>query len=446
MRVRYIIFLLVGSALFWTCQNLEDSNLSRRTFINLYEGPYDITAHDIEIISDGYVVVGDMSISSEGSSSDSIVTVVFKTDKRGNQIGDFYYFMGGSGKSIVRHPDGGYVIVGDSIKKDLSPQNVADGLIASARILVLDENFMEVFRATNSGTEDSIRTDYYGGSVTIDENGNIIVLGTYVEGIGTQTGVPERPFIKSLTKNIDNSLSQNWQQEYDLIDRNYRNSISVHASNNSIIWASGIARDVGDVTVSYVSIPFVEQNSVFINSSTIGASDIQLFLPNDIQPATSSAFGYGVVGSYSEPNATDGSKSNMFFLRVNSGGTIVEGSERYFDAILSADNSALTDNTLSSIKDEGLAITSTSDGGYVLCGTMETIPEKGNGARDILLVKVNSIGDPIWNKTIGGTGDEVPCSIKETSDGGLLICGTNTLGSASSVFIIKTDKNGELKN
>lgn len=447
MRVFVIIFCILTSFLLWTCQNIEDASPSKRnTFIHLYEGAYDITANDMIAVADGYVVVGEMSVPPTGSAVDSIVTVVIKADINGNQVGDIYIFQGGSGKSIAQHPNGGYIIVGDRIKKDLNPANVADGIISSARILVLDNNFVEQFSITKSGPEDSIKTDFYGGSVTIDPSGEVIVLGTYVKGgSGNQTGVPERPFLLGFTKS-GNTLTLDWEQDYDLIDRNYKNSKSVHVNtNNNIIWASGIARIQGDVTFSYVSIPVVEPNSVFTNNSTLGEINDQLFSPSDIQPAHSSSFGYGVVGSYSEPTATDGSKSNMFFLKVDALGNIIHGSERFFDAVLSSENVSI-DSTLSEIIDEGLAITSTSDGGFVLAGSMLTIPTKGNGARDIFLVKLNAFGDPVWNTTIGGSGDEVVSSILESADGGLLICGTNNLAEASTVFLIKTDKNGELKN
>lgn len=448
MRVFFTTTCIVGSFLLWTCQNIEDATpSSRNTFIRLHEAPYDLEASALEIVADGYIIMGNMSVPPQGSAVDSLVTVVFRTDKNGNRIGDFNYYFGGTGKSIKQLPGGGYIIVGDSIKRDLNPPNVANGIVASARVLVLPEDFYpsRVFTISDESANE-IKTDFYGGSVTIDaEDGEIIILGTYVEGIGTQINIPEKPFIISLTQNPDNSLSQNWIQTYDLIDRNYKNSKAVHTRDNKIIWASGIARIINDVTSSYVSIPVVESNSTFINNSTIGETADQLFIPKDIQPATSAAFGYGVVGSYSEPNANDGSKSNMFFLRVDASGNIIDGSARFYDAILSAGNVSI-DSTLSEIVDEGEAITSTSDGGFVLAGSMETIPAKGNGQRDIFLVKVDAFGNTVWNKTIGGGGDEVVSTIKETSDGGLLICGTNTNGNASVVFLIKTDKNGELKN
>lgn len=61
-------------------------------------------------------------------------------------------------------------------------------------------------------------------------------------------------------------------------------------------------------------------------------------------------------------------------------------------------------------------------------------------------MKVDPNGNLIWKKIIGGTGGETVATIHETEDRGLLICGTNTVNGIPSIFLIKTDQNGELKN
>jgi hypothetical protein len=451
MRFSTTILLFFISLLLWTCQNLEDATPAKRaTFFRLYEPPYDLTTTDFIATTTGYVVLGNMSVPPVEPAVDSIVTVVFEVDKSGNRISDFKYYYGGTGKSIKQHPDGGYIIVGDSIKRDLNPAFVANAIVSSARILVINDALdlqPDFIRVISDESGNDSKTDFSGISVTINDLDEVVVLGTYVDfDDQTTTEEPERPFLINLTKNTLNELSINWIQQYPLVERDYKNARSIHTDGSKIIWASSISQENLQSTISYVSIPFVESNSQFLNASSIGENSEQLFIVNDIQPAKFNGFGYGIIGTYSEPAATDGSKSNIFFMRVDPNGTLIEGSDRYFDAILSANNTPLDDNTLSEIVDEGLAIAATTDGGFVLACSYETIPVKGFGERDIFLIKVNAIGDMMWNKIIGGTGDEVVTAIKETDDGGLILLGTNTLGQASSAFLIKTDRNGELKN
>ena len=122
------------------------------------------------------------------------------------------------------------------------------------------------------------------------------------------------------------------------------------------------------------------------------------------------------------------------------------GSDRYFDGELLAANNQSVGATESSSDDSGDAVIATRDGGFILGGSMNTTPNRGNGGTDILLIKVDGQGNVVWNKIYGGTGDETVSSIRETADGGLLVCGSNNLSGLSSVFIMKTDMNGELKD
>jgi hypothetical protein len=451
MRFLYILLIVFISLLTWTCQNIEDASpTKRKTFFRLYEPPYNLTATDFEITNDGYVILGNMSVPPAGSAVDSIVTVVFRVDKSGNRLSEFTYYLGGIGESIKRHPDGGYIIVGESIKRNLNPDFVANGIKSSARILVIDDNF--VLKTTliekDPAVNPEIPMDIYATGLTIHpDTKDILVLGTFIPGVQNQLTEPERPVLINYSySGNDFSLTETWRQEYDLVERNYKNTRSVHFVDNTIIWASSIARTVVDVTFSYITIPYVQENSQFLNSSSLGETTEQLFEVNDIQPAKFNGFGYGIIGTYSE--TTDRKKANILFMRVAPNGNLIEGSERYFDAVLSEDNTSLTDPTQSTedLEDEGLALAATTDGGFVLAGSMTTVPIKGNGGKDIYLIKVNAIGDVVWSKTFGGAGDEVVTRIKEGEDGTLVILGTTTIGGASSAFLIKTDRNGELKN
>jgi len=50
---------------------------------------------------------------------------------------------------------------------------------------------------------------------------------------------------------------------------------------------------------------------------------------------------------------------------------------------------------------------------------------------DVILIKVNSLGNVVWSKRYGGPREERDFSVKQTSDGGYTI--------------IKTDSNGNLQ-
>jgi len=85
------------------------------------------------------------------------------------------------------------------------------------------------------------------------------------------------------------------------------------------------------------------------------------------------------------------------------------------------------------------SVEQTNDGGYILVGYNNS----GNG--DINLVKTDGSGNETWSKTFGGLGTEQGFSVKQTNDGGYIITGeTNSFGNGSyDMYLIKTDSNGD---
>lgn len=428
-----------------TCQNLDSADPSpRSTFVKFFEGPYSMTAAALEKVPGGFVIMANMT--SLTPDSVLIQTVLIETDQHGVRAGDYHKFNNVIGKSFKPFISGelanGFIIVGDSVKIDPNVDQAANVSISSLAALILNSSYQETRRHYITDKQPlspnhPVKDDYFGGSVNLTGNGEAIILGTFKKGIVNQQNSPEEQLLFGLSQSQDSS----WFKTYPLLSNTYANAKSIHHSNGNIIWATAIADVQGDFTSSYLAIPFVQAQSVPINFSQAGETSTQLFLPSDIQPASSPAFGYGVVGTYSQ--VTDGSKGNIFFLRVDADGTIIPGSDRYFDGIGSF-NTPTQDKNNSEIIDEGKVLTATSDGGFVLVGTMTTNPIKGNGGKDLFLIKLNAVGDLQWIKTLGGPGDEVPAGVTEATNGDIIVCGTNTQGTYSSVFLMRTDRNGDL--
>lgn len=416
-----------------TCTNIEDAEIAERTtFIKVFNGLRGIEAAAAEPTPDGYIVLGNMIIA-----RDSVVTVVFKTDKQGNLTTPLRYYQGGSGNAIKALPNNnGYLVVGEKIKTDPNATPTDNIDIISARMLHINndlDSLKTIYLSDN--TSNAVKTDYRGVTLTVTPNDKVIVLGTYQ----TSLTEPERPYLMQYSADLQ---TVEWDEQFASINRSYRNARSVHYTNGNIIWASSVAQEQQNFDFSYLSVPSVQEGSVFTNYSLLGETTSQSLRANDIQPAKPVLFGYGIAGTRAN---TNGSSANIFFARTDVYGNIQPTSVKYFDVILSKSGSDVTE-TNSEIQDYGTAITGTSDGAFVLAGHFTTNPTAGNGLNDIVLIKVDINGNLRWMKTIGGTGSETVSTICETHDMGLLICGTNVVGDVPSVFIIKTDKNGELMN
>ncbi|MGR3177185.1 MAG: hypothetical protein ACUZ8E_03905 [Candidatus Anammoxibacter sp.] len=86
----------------------------------------------------------------------------------------------------------------------------------------------------------------------------------------------------------------------------------------------------------------------------------------------------------------------------------------------------------------------TSDGGYIVTGSTESF---GAGGADFWVLKLDSGGDILWQKTYGGSNDDEATSIQQTSDGGYIVAGsTDSFGAGlSDIWVFKLDSNGNIQ-
>ncbi len=91
--------------------------------------------------------------------------------------------------------------------------------------------------------------------------------------------------------------------------------------------------------------------------------------------------------------------------------------------------------------DRGRSIQQTSDGGYAICGYTSSY---GSGVYDGYLIKANSYGDEQWDQTFGGSDYDYFMEILQTIDGGYIMVGaTYSYGSGGSdIWLVSTDQNG----
>lgn len=92
--------------------------------------------------------------------------------------------------------------------------------------------------------------------------------------------------------------------------------------------------------------------------------------------------------------------------------------------------------------DIGKSVHQTFDGGYIIVGNTNSF---GAGGTDIWLIKTDSLGDTLWTKTFGGTGNDCAEQMEKTSDNGYIIIGsTESRGAGKSdIWLIKTDFSGD---
>jgi uncharacterized repeat protein (TIGR01451 family) len=108
--------------------------------------------------------------------------------------------------------------------------------------------------------------------------------------------------------------------------------------------------------------------------------------------------------------------------------------------------------------DWGRSISATSDGGYILLGGTnsndgDVVGAHQFGTQDAWIIKLSSTGSIQWKKCLGGSGDESPSSVIQTSDGGyILSASTNSRdGDVSGnhgnndVWVVKLSSRGSIQ-
>jgi uncharacterized delta-60 repeat protein len=89
------------------------------------------------------------------------------------------------------------------------------------------------------------------------------------------------------------------------------------------------------------------------------------------------------------------------------------------------------------------SVRQTSDEGYIVVGGTSSF---GAGGVDIWVLKLNSTGGVSWQKTYGGTGDDMAYSVQQTSDGGYILPGTtNSFGAGGyDIWVLKLNSTGSI--
>ena len=78
--------------------------------------------------------------------------------------------------------------------------------------------------------------------------------------------------------------------------------------------------------------------------------------------------------------------------------------------------------------DESFDIKKTEDGNVIIIGDTRSSDKdvtKNNGGADLWVIKINPDGDLMWQKNFGGTNFDAGRAIKNTADGGFVICGSS---------------------
>ncbi len=245
---------------------------------------------------------------------------------------------------------------------------------------------------------------------------------------------------------MDNGGNMQWQKTYGGDSLEEANCI-IQTTDRGYLFAGYSYSNNGDINGHHGSRQLCDYWVVKIDSmgniqwqKSLGGSYNDFAYQAKITPD-----GGFVITGYSESNDGDVTGNH--------------GSYDYWIVKLDSSGNLLWQKTYGgSASDMAYSIDLTTDGGFIVAGVSGS--NNGNvsgnhGGGDFWLIKLNSLGSLQWQKSYGGTDHEIAYSIKQTSDGGFITTGTsyyadgdvtNHHGSsfATDVWVVKTDSLGTL--
>ena len=95
------------------------------------------------------------------------------------------------------------------------------------------------------------------------------------------------------------------------------------------------------------------------------------------------------------------------------------------------------------LDDEAKAVRATSDGGYIVAGHSQSF---GSAGWDVWLVKLSAQGEILWQKVLGGGGNDLAWSVVEGPDQGYVAAAdTRSFGAGDQdAWLVKFDQDGSL--
>jgi len=367
-------------------------------WIKTYGGQFDDVGKSVQQTSDGgYIIVGSTSSFGAGSSDVSLI----KTDAYGNVLWTKTY--GGQsydyGFSVQQTSDGGYIIAG-------ATASFGDELL-DVYLIKTDSNgnviWSKIFYGEGCWDE--------GRSVQQTSDGGYIIAGTkiYMRGEGNSS-------IYLIKTDSDGNLL--WENTFSGDGYSYSYSVRQTSDGGYIIVGTTIAWPVILRNNCYLLKTDSFGNLIWSKTFDLGDSEEGHAV---LQTADS---GYIVLGDTWDA---------IGFGRIYLIKTDIEGNTIW---------TKILGNAYCGIGDH--ALDETIDGGYIITGHSAGAWYRGVPRdNDVYLLKTDSYGNRLWEKTFIRLTEDYGYSVHHTADGGYIVVGrTDYYEKASEVLLIKTDSKG----
>jgi hypothetical protein len=320
-------------------------------------------------------------------------------------------------QSSIKTSDDGFVMVGytNSNKSGDKTENSRGNI--DFWIVKVDSNGQKIWDKTFGGNNNDIAS-----SITDTGDGGFIVAGNSDSGISGDKTESSRGSQDFWIIKINSKGEKIWDKTIGGNQIDEVNSVVSDFNGNFVILGSSSSEISGDKTTpAFGNSDFwlvkIDANGRKIWDKVCGGNDFEK--PFGITSAKDGSIivtGLSFSQISGNKTARNKGKSDFWVLKVNSLGEIL------WDRTFGGD-----------VFNFPQSIVSTTTGDVVISGTsLSDISgdksEKNRGESDFWIVKIDTNGKKLWDKTLGGSKSDYPRSMSYTPDGKLLICGFSESG------------------
>lgn len=350
---------------------------------------------------------------------------VVKLDNNGNI--QWQKSLGGSDYdypyAIQQTRDGGYIVVGESKSND-GDVTGHHGINAysDAWIVKLDGSGNIQWQKSLGGSNPDV---IYSVHQTSDSG--YILAGYSSSTDGDVTGHMPYNYDDYWVVKLSSSGTIQWQKSFGGLNSSDVAFSVKQTVDGGYIVAGNSESDTGDATVNYGEYDYwilkLDNSGNLEWQKSLGGSYNDF--ANAIQPTSDGGY---IVAGRSQSNDHDvtwhyGSPINYdaWIVKLNGSGNI------QWQKTLGGTGG-----------EDATSIQQLADGGFIFTGVSSSSDgdASGNlgGSGKFWIVRLNSNGNLLWQKAVGGTNGDVPKSIRQTSDGGFVIAGFSYSNSGDVTF------------
>jgi hypothetical protein len=335
--------------------------------------------------------------------------------------------------SILPTKDGGYFLAGTSYSnKSGDKTEQAPGV--SYWVVKLDKNRKKEWDNTLSGDITDGHTYVFDDLLSAQQtqDGGFILSGRSRSGKGNdKTVYPGGAYNHWIIKLNANGIKE-WDRAYGAFgNTHFEPSIIRETTSGQYILAGWSIHIRSSYPENYnFWIGKLDYNGDVLWEKTIGGGMIGNGIRKDVLTALEICSDGGIiVGGRSRSSACNGTNGrpnyeciksqdsrgddDFWIAKINSSGRVIEWEKTYGG----------------SGKEEPTSIIETHNGGYIIggysnSGIGQEKSENSKGQNDLWIIQIDAHGNKIWDKTIGGSGDDYLNKVIQTYDGGFLLSGT----------------------